>query len=538
MSVVDDLLHGLNESRQRELLEELVDVYNGSSLKQHINIEARERYRQLLREFGYKDRLNQFDRTEGEYSFLNHGMGFWPGVQFFPHWNSTRLLFIRIKSQLDAIEELLETTILKNSVGQANIGFSILGILWYLPRALRLTVLALKHLLTNKKSATDYFRKHWFQWFNDLVWAITGLITLGIGTGWYLGSWAMALGPGGIILTIAMCGFDVLNMAAKAYTKMRKMNRIIAHVNKEIKEICSGLDLAYFADIETLYVNIEKREQELIELIASRVSGQSNPDLALVDGIQKEQAAIEKLKDLVDIKERILLKKAYLEYDQLIGIGTSIGFLVGLALILTGPIGTAIGASLILITCGIQYWLNHYFLPKKEIQLAADPLELLHLKLDGHVDAQIAKLTKVFDQLGEGSEKAQTEPKLQTYMAAKAELESWQTMPDRNSHSDKLHQAMSLAMDASKICRRGNGAPSSYKALKAELKYFTVDWQDRYKQTQIKFNPLLKDFLSSSKIKPSAENDRMTSLIFQDSFIADGAVSGASGVFSAPTSLV
>ncbi|ALA24960.1 hypothetical protein [Piscirickettsia salmonis] len=93
MSVVDDLLHGLNESRQRELLEELVDVYNGSSLKQHINIEARERYRQLLREFGYKDRLNQFDRTEGEYSFLNHGMGFWPGVQFFPHWNSTRPTF-------------------------------------------------------------------------------------------------------------------------------------------------------------------------------------------------------------------------------------------------------------------------------------------------------------------------------------------------------------------------------------------------------------------------------------------------------------
>ncbi|WP_129556519.1 hypothetical protein [Piscirickettsia salmonis] len=392
--------------------------------------------------------------------------------------------------------------------------------------------------MTNKKSATDYFRKHWFQWFNDLVWAITGLITLGIGTGWYLGSWAMALGPGGIILTIAMCGFDVLNMAAKAYTKMRKMNRIIAHVNKEIKEICTGLGLAYSADIEALHANIEKREQELIELIASRVSGQSNPDLALVDGIQKEQAAIEKIKDLVDIKERILLKKAYLEYDQFIGIGTSIGFLVGLALILTGPIGTAIGASLILITCGIQYWLNHYFLPKKEIQLATDPLELLHLKLDSHIDAQIAKFTKALDQLGEGSEKAQTELKLQTYMAAKAELESWQTMPDRNSHSDKLHQAMSLAMDASKICRRGNGAPSSYKALKAELKYFTVDWQDRYKQTQIKFNPLLKDFLSSSKIKPSAENDRMTSLIFQDSFIADGAVSGASGVFSAPASLV
>ncbi|AKP73242.1 hypothetical protein Psal006b_02462 [Piscirickettsia salmonis] len=488
MSTIDDLLRGLSASRQRELLEELTAVYNSSSSRQHINTEAREKYRQLLREFGYMNRLQQFDKTEGEYSSVNHGLGPWPGVQFFPNWNYTRLLLLRFSRQAQAIANAFHSNIFNRNLGrrEVGVGFSILGVVWYLPRLLRHTILSLKHLLTNEKSSSDYFKKYWFQFFNDLIWAATGAITLGIGTGWYLGPWAAALGPGGIILTVALYAFDVVNMVAKAYTKIRKMNRIISHTNEQIQSVCGELGLLFSTsiDIESLYAYVKKQIQQ--------------------GATEDELEKLNKLKDLLDIRERMLLRKSYVKYDQFSKVGITVGLLTGMVLMLTGPIGAAVGAGVVLVTCGIQYWLNHYFLPKKEVQLAPDPLELLHLKLNSHVDKQITKLTEELQYLRNGHEKEQTNHKLLMYMSARGALNRWRDRPERNNDSTMLLQAATLTMDASKIRRKGTGAPASYKDLKSALKHFSTPWRDAFKDTQAQFSPLLKDFSASSKVKSNA----------------------------------
>ncbi|WP_230390179.1 hypothetical protein [Piscirickettsia salmonis] len=436
------------------------------------------------------NRLQQFDKTEGEYSSLNHGLGPWPGVQFFPDWNYTRLLLLRFRRQAQAIADAFHSNVFNQNLGhrEVGIGFSILGVVWYLPRLLRHTVLSLKHLLTNEKSSSDYFKKHWFQFFNDLIWAATGAITLGIGTGWYLGPWAAALGPGGIILTVALYAFDVVNMVAKAYTKIRKMNRIIAHTNEQIQGVCGELGLLFSTsiDIESLYTYVKEQIQQ--------------------GATEDELEKLNKLKDLLDIRERMLLRKSYVKYDQFSKVGITVGLLAGMVLMLTGPIGAAVGAGVVLVTCGIQYWLNHYFLPKKEVQLASDPLELLHLKLNSHVDKQIIKLTEELQYLKNGPEKEQTNHKLLMYMRARGALNRWRDRPERNNDSTMLLQAAALTMDASKIRRKGTGAPASYKDLKSALKHFSTPWRDAFNDAQKQFSLLLKNFSASSKVKSSTES--------------------------------
>ncbi|MGJ3501192.1 hypothetical protein PsalN5692_00862 [Piscirickettsia salmonis] len=515
MSTIEDLLRGLSASRQRELLEELTAVYNSSSSRQHLNTEAREKYRQLLREFGYMNRLQQFDKTEGEYSSLNHGLGPWPGVQFFPDWNYTRLLLLRFRRQAQAIADAFHSNVFNQNLGrrEVGIGFSILGVVWYLPRLLRHTVLSLKHLLTNEKSSSDYFKKHWFQFFNDLIWAATGAITLGIGTGWYLGPWAAALGPGGIILTVALYAFDVVNMVAKAYTKIRKMNRIISHTNEQIQGICAELALPYSADIDTLRRTIAEAEAKIYQMQGQRTSQSEDSNITpemvsrfVFQNITGEMKKLQQLKDLLDIKERTLLRKSYVKYDQFSKVGITVGLLAGMVLMLTGPIGAAVGAGVVLVTCGIQYWLNHYFLPKKEVQLASDPLELLHLKLNSHVDKQIIKLTEELQYLKNGPEKEQTNNKLLMYMRARGALNHWRSRLERNSDSSILLRAAVLTMDASKIRRKGTGAPASYKDLKSALKHFSTPWRDAFNDAQKQFSPLLKNFSASSKVKSSTES--------------------------------
>ncbi|ALA24241.1 hypothetical protein AVI51_14505 [Piscirickettsia salmonis] len=515
MSTIDDLLRGLSASRQRELLEELTAVYNSSSSRQHLNTEAREKYRQLLRKFGYMNRLQQFDKTEGEYSSLNHGLGPWPGVQFFPNWNYTRLLLLRFRRQAQAIANAFHSNVFNRNLGrrEVGIGFSILGVVWYLPRLLRHTALSLKHLFSNEKSSSDYFKKYWFQFFNDLIWAATGAITLGIGTGWYLGPWAAALGPGGIILTVALYAFDVVNMVAKAYTKIRKMNRIISHTNEQIQGICLELALPYSADIDTLRRIIAEAEAKIYQMQGQRTSqlegSNITPEIVsrfVFQNITEEMKKLQQLKDLLDIKERTLLRKSYVKYDQFSKVGITVGLLAGMVLMLTGPIGAAVGAGVVLVTCGIQYWLNHYFLPKKEVQLASDPLELLHLKLNSHVDKQIIKLNEELQYLKNGPEKKQTNDKLLMYMRARGALNHWKGRLERNSDSSILLRAAALTMDASKIRRKGTGAPASYKDLKSALKHFSTPWRDAFKDTQAQFSPLLKDFSASSKVKPNAES--------------------------------
>lgn len=50
-------------------------------------------------------------------------------------------------------------------------------------------------------------------------------------------------------------------MVAKAYTKIRKMNRIISHTNEQIQSVCGELGLLFSTsiDIESLYAYVKNK---------------------------------------------------------------------------------------------------------------------------------------------------------------------------------------------------------------------------------------------------------------------------------------
>ena len=244
----------------------------------------------------------------------------------FPKYNFDRLALLRIKRLADAWAEVAKSEIFKNTIDKSNLFLSILGVIWYLPRFMRNTYILLKHLFTaDFSSLSDYWKKHWFDWCNDAAWIATGLITLGISSHWYLAGASAALGPGGIILTVSLYAFDVINAAIKAQTKLNKIDRAI----NQLRKLKIERNLNYYEN------QIKK---------------------------------LEKYRDFV-------------KRDQLTKIIGTIGLLAGMALMLTNPIGVAIGASLVILTITAQWWMKNKYIPNKEIQYHHDPFELIHKDL-------------------------------------------------------------------------------------------------------------------------------------------------------------
>jgi hypothetical protein len=343
-----------------------------------------------------------------------------------------------------------------------------------------------------------------------MAWIATGIITLGISTGWYLAPWSAALGPGGLALTVALYAFDVLNAAAKAYTKIRKLNRIIANVNQKIEIACWELELNCDQNIENLHNAIENKRQRIAaEINRTLAKLKGSPDEDTKNHLHRllhQQDTVGKLKDLVEIKQRMELKKTYLKYDQWSKVAVATGLLAGMALMLSGPIGVAIGAGVVLATCAIQYWVNHYYLPKKEVQLAYNPLELLHSRVSKHIESQIAKLTKLLENSNESHGKTQTQvqtktkQKLERYLQAQEALVQWEKNPCQDNATELLYQGIDLAMEASKIRRKRNITPASYKSLRSIVKTFSTPWREEYKQSETTLRPLIDNFTQSSKI--------------------------------------
>ncbi|APS52325.1 hypothetical protein AVI50_15790 (plasmid) [Piscirickettsia salmonis] len=209
----------------------------------------------------------------------------------------------------------------------------------------------------------------------------------------------MTLGPGGIALVVGIYAFEIFTLAVKAYTKIQKINRIIKNVNENIQTTCAELGLEAASGIQELRRQIAEIEQQFAIKSAyfskfGIIDRSSKLDEKKLKIIINKKEQVQKLKDLIEIKEKLTLKKSYLLHDQLSKVGIATALFAGIALALTGPIGAVIGASLVVLTCTVQYWVNHHYLPKKEVQLTYDPLELLHTKLNKHIHTQLEALTK------------------------------------------------------------------------------------------------------------------------------------------------
>uniref|UniRef100_UPI0039F65693 hypothetical protein n=1 Tax=Piscirickettsia salmonis TaxID=1238 RepID=UPI0039F65693 len=332
-------------------------------------------------------------------------------------------------------------------------------------------------------------------------------MTEGVSTGWFLAPLAVTLGPGGIALVVGVYAFEIFTLAAKAYTKIQKINRIIKNVNENIQTTCAELGLEATSGIQALRRQIAEIEQQFTIKsayfsklgIMDRSSKLDEKKLKIIIN-KKEQ--VQKLKNLIEIKEKVTLKKSYLLHDQLSKVGIATALFAGIALALTGPIGAAIGASLVVLTCTVQYWVNHHYLPKKEVQLAYDPLELLHAKLNKHTHTQLEALTKKISHLVDGLEKQQTLEKITAYRKSQTALNDWKETPVKECK--KLYQAMNLVMNASKIRRNRDVTPASYKALKTDIKHFFTSWRNEYKEQQDEFYVIAQKFVLSSKTTDQA----------------------------------
>ena len=519
-NILNTLLQDLSYSRQRELIEELLATQSLSDSDQEFTEQLLNKHIELLAERKYNDRLNTAcksyetfkERTgdpstvgkenkdissvehqqddqlgtvhmtyetpktktekrdpstvgkenkqpKGKRSKLKHGYGIWPGTYFFPEWNYTRLLILRIKRELDSVGSVFKSDIFKNTIDKTNIGFSIIGVAWYLPRFSRLTTLITKHAIKDKSA--DYYRKYWFHWFNDLMWIVTGAITLGISTHWYLGSTAAIFGAGGIILTVALYVFDVLNAAIKAYTKLRKIDRIIENIDKQIQTLESSQGEGV--------VNANEKTVMLPHV----VKGDNSKDLE----------AYKKL------KEKLLLRRSFIKRDQCVKVGVTVGLLAGMLLMLSNSIGIFVGASIVLVTCALCYYANRSYLPKKEVQYNYEPLALLHESLIKHTESQITR----FDKVKNPNEK--TTNKKTEYERVYTSLKEWQNTDARNMGA--LLDLTQETMNASLLTRK-RFVPRSYKNLKTSLKPFLVEWSKDDKLEQ-DFKTKIKDFISHSK---------------------------------------
>ncbi|MCF6775655.1 hypothetical protein L3V83_03605 [Thiotrichales bacterium 19X7-9] len=498
-TLLNDLCSGISVKEQRELYEELFTIYSSSSKDKKLYHELLINYSNLLMQLNYQDRLaslnkvikivekrhgnpeepnplNIFVNAEGHFSKLKHGAGPWVGVDFFPEWNYSRLLALRLKRLADAIAQALHSDALKNTIDKANPAISALGILWYVPRFLRHTSLIVKH---TKSGNLDYTRKHAFEWFNDLAWLATGTMTFGMSTGLYLTPLTSVLGPGGIYLTVALYGFDCLNQAIKSYQKIQKMNRIINKLDNKINSLCTELNINNDLNLPNSINQLKQKNQSEEQRLKYYAKLKMNIPPEKYQALAKRKNNIKKLESAIEMRDRIKLKKRYTKRQQWAKLGVAAGLFLGMAVsLIGGPYAPIIGAAIVIATCAAQYYAKNYYLPKEEIRFSYDPLEELHNRLTKHCEDQIEKLTKALESAEDGSKTFDnTEHKLQRYQQIEMQLKQWQNADTRDPN--QLHQIMQDIIQSSQLQRKRNITPSSAKELKNILRVFDTQWETK-----------------------------------------------------------
>ncbi|MCF6764520.1 hypothetical protein L3V82_01960 [Thiotrichales bacterium 19S3-7] len=513
---LEELYEGLTLTEQRELSEELFALYSPSSKDRKLYYSLLENYSSILNQLNYEDRQESLNKvietvkkrhgnpekpnpadiivnTKGHLSKLKHGSGAWVGVDFFPEWNNSRLLALRLQKLADAIAQALNSDALKNSIDKANPAISLLGIVWYIPRFFRHTALIIKH--TKKSGNLDYARKHAFEWFNDLAWLVTGAMTFGMSTGLYLAPLTSALGPGGIYLTVALYGFDCLNQAIKSHQKIQKMNRILNKLDSKINQLYNDLDdynlnrnLSSTDKIKQIE-QVRNNELQWVKQRETRLKQYAKVEQFDSSTLKKEYeklhhkkqnlTKLNKLSSALEMRERIKLRKRYTKREQWSKLGISAGLFIGMAVsLIGGPTAPVIGSAIVLATCAIQHYANNYYLPKEEIRFSYDPLEELHNRLTKHCEGQIEKLTLALHEIEPNSkEYDRSEHKLNRYAEMQSRLKDWQDADIRKT--DELFQTMQRIIETSQLQRKRNIEPASAKELKNILRVFDIQWETK-----------------------------------------------------------
>ncbi|MCF6776296.1 hypothetical protein L3V83_06880 [Thiotrichales bacterium 19X7-9] len=162
---------------------------------------------------------------------------------------------------------------------------------------------------------------------------------------------------------------------------------------------------------------------------------------------------------VADMKQRLIKRKEYVKAETCVNAVVNTLFYCGSLAMLTNPLA---GATVMVAASGVQYYLNNYYLPRKEVECTHDQLGLLAHRLLGHVEKQINRL------------KGDASKKLGAYQEAHQHLKE---LLVENEDLDKveLRKCLDEVILASKI-KRGSSSltnPSSVKDLRAVLRPFS-----------------------------------------------------------------
>ncbi|MCF6807544.1 hypothetical protein L3V79_03965 [Thiotrichales bacterium 19S9-12] len=496
-STLDELFKNLSEEEQLETCDILLTIYNSSSQYRELYYDLLKKREKLLETFNYHDTLASLNNTvkSTQKRHKDNGGESLPSsdnegkasnakefVSFFPKWNFERLLFLRFKRLSDAIAEALESDALKDTVDKINPGLSVLGVAWYLPRFFRHSFLLMKHLLNGN---THYAKKYAFLLRNDTAWIVTGVLTAGPSTGWYLNGLTAIFGPGAFYLTVALYLFDMANQAWDAHCTIDKLNQTLDHLDCNIKQTEQA--------IKNLQIDQQNQKKIIENLKQTKTNAPNKAEIidnnirSIEDKSKKTQDTISEkqtlLSELKETKSKIEGRKRYEEYNQLVKIGVTVGLFAGM---LTSVFMPILGASIVLATCAAKAYAEKYYLPKQEVRFCHDPLELLHHRLMGHVEQQITRLEKEKDKLAKFKKSSlknisyhiNTNRKLTAYQDIYQKLIKWQNGSERDERTEiALLKILDNTQNASKITRDRKIEPDSYKALKEILNAFDVDWE-------------------------------------------------------------
>ena len=359
----------------------------------------------------------------------------------------------------------------------------------------------------HKTGSLDYFWRHKHEFINDIFWVSAGIMCFGMSTHLYLQAATLILGPGGILLTAALYALDVINVSWQYYSDIKEINASSITLDKELKNLRQLRDDLYhvIASDSTLpgiiqgvvnalnkaHILVMRKDQiNDIEVMTALLNAIEARRLVVTD----EQLLL--LKNYVCCRQQIIYKKSrlarlparkeFLHVQGKIRLGAAVGYLATISVIaiavtvFSGPVAPLLVASTFMVAvCAAEFYLKRVYLPRKEVELAFNPADLLHDKLLGHVMFQLSRL-KGNKRNGSTFDRRRAAEKIRLYEAARDELAIWQ-IEEKRPYS-KLPELISQVIKASMMVRKTTGEPSSAKHLRKLLAPFAkAEWKSEWK---------------------------------------------------------
>ncbi|MDF1796990.1 MAG: hypothetical protein P1U63_10680 [Coxiellaceae bacterium] len=475
----------------------------------------------------YADSPNQLgeEYIEDQYLFFGKRSRIKPWVEGFIVSNVFRLAFVRLLQELNSCNIFLPGAM---NIALHHIGFAVglFGCGIYGFRLSRNLYCGFRNC--RMTGSTDYFWRHKHEILNDIFWVSRGVIGFGMTTGLYLAAASAVLGPGGIILSAALYAFDLFNVTWQYYSEIREIDTTLSTIGQELRDyrlarnVCHDkmlTDSLLYDAFKTTANNLNKAHYMTLREFINDTDIMSKFLRAIATGraiVSEENVKLTqvmlngKMMNLTDDQvtlvrsfnfyrqqviykksrlDRLPARKRFLHVQGRIRMGAASGYsatisVIAIALtVLATPVAPVaplvIASTFMLAVCATEFYIKRVYLPRKEVELAYNPADLLHDKLLGHVTLQLQRL-KENKRSGNTYDRRRTAEKVRLYKKAREALAVWQVEGRRQY--GQLPQLIGQVIQASMMERKTKGEPSSAKHLRKLLSPFAkAEWNTEWK---------------------------------------------------------